>query len=1192
VWKTTDGGVTWNQLAATANYFFVNDIVVRDIGTTSELYVAVGIGFFAGWHTNGSIGLFRSTNGGTNFTSVLPLSSGNRSFEPADIEIAANNRIFIGTRADGFGDGGGRILFSDTGNTGSWTTLDFSNTNNADRVELAHAPSNANIIYAVAYNGAAIVDDQDVAFVGKSINGGQNWTSLPIPNMVDGLGAHFTRAQGWYDLILAVHPTNPDLVIIGGIDLHRSINGGTSWSGISHWFGGFGEPYVHADQHALVFRPGSPNELLSGNDGGVHYSPNAGNSSIASPTFESRNKGYNVTQFYSVAARNTAHSNYFLGGTQDNGTQRFSETGRMSTSEPTGGDGGFCFIDQQNSNIQITSFINNNYYISQNGGVSFNTLANNDDGQFINPADYDNTAKILYSAGDNDRLRRITNISGSPSAQANITININGGQISAIRADAFTANRIFIGTDEGRVYRVDNAHLASPTLTNITGTINAGNINSIDIGSTDNELLVVVSNYGVRSVYYTINGGVSWASKDESAHGLPNMSIRWGLFNPDDTRQVILATELGVWSTNDITATNPGWQLSSTGLANVRCDMLQYRAADKMVVVATHGRGIFTSNVFVSARADFRANSLVGYLNKNLLFNDLSTKPTAWNWNFGVGASPATANTVGAHQVQYTTAGPKNVSLTINSNLNETKNNYVHILPDRDLNYDLTNGGNFEVNSDDFVGESLTDNFNFVRGNSATTGKNGVASGSNAWVTNLSDNYPGKAEVRLYTPNFDFSRPGTYTLEFKTKFQTEANFDGFIVEFSTDKGNNWQQLGNAISNNWYNSTRSNQSEGGFMGGTPMFSGTISTYETKTLDISSLAGNTDVAFRFVFKSDEGTERAGVAIDDFRISIIDNTPPTIVNLTPLNNASNVNASGNLIIELSEKVQKNTGNILIRRLSDNTILETIAVSDSRVSVNGRFVTIDPANNLPSPTNSLFFVEIANGALRDLANNNFAGITNNTTWRFVTTIDNQAPQISTLSPNNGAIEVPFATNLVLTMNENIQKNTGNILIRRLSDNVTVETIAITANNASINGAALTINPSNDLTANTTYFVEIAQGAISDLANNNFVGINNNSTWRFTTIENPNSVEDIELANITSLFPNPGNGKFYLNTTKDLQAVEISVINPSGQVVVGQNYEQLIGKNSLDFSQLPNGIYFLKIKTAKGKTYKKFIKQ
>ena len=116
------------------------------------------------------------------------------------------------------------------------------------------------------------------------------------------------------------------MIYLGGIDLFKSINGGTSYSQFSHWYGGFGFQDVHGDQHGLAFGNGTGGnvKLLFGNDGGVYYSGNGGTNTA------SRNNGFNVTQFYSVgvapvgAVGGNLLNDYFAAGAQDNGTQYFS----------------------------------------------------------------------------------------------------------------------------------------------------------------------------------------------------------------------------------------------------------------------------------------------------------------------------------------------------------------------------------------------------------------------------------------------------------------------------------------------------------------------------------------------------------------------------------------------------------------------------------------------------------------------------------------------------------------------------------------------------------------------------------------------------------------------------------------------------------------------------------------------------
>jgi hypothetical protein len=412
IWKSSNGGTTWALLANTApgaynsgsHFQYVNKIVVKNNG---HIFAAT-----KGYYINTG-GIMRSMDGGTTWARVQAVYTGAGTLYDwaADIEIAANGDLYAS-----FGIFSQGKVFKSTnannGNSGTWTDIstNIGTLNSSTRIELACAPSDSNVIYAVARvnNG-----NTDVDFIKKSINGGTTWTTCAIPLMVDGSGSHFTRSQAWYDLILAVHPTNPWLVLVGGIDIHRSTDSGTTWTGISHWYGGFSKPYVHADQHGMAYRPGNSNEVLFSNDGGLHFSTNAGNSG-ASPTFSSKNTGYNVTQYYACAAINSVNSHYFLAGAQDNGSHKFTSPQIGSTTEVTGGDGAFCHIDQDDPTFQMTAYTFNVIYRSLNGGASFPNIVNEDGfGHFINPSDYDDTRNILYSARNNDQIKRVSNITGA-----------------------------------------------------------------------------------------------------------------------------------------------------------------------------------------------------------------------------------------------------------------------------------------------------------------------------------------------------------------------------------------------------------------------------------------------------------------------------------------------------------------------------------------------------------------------------------------------------------------------------------------------------------------------------------------------------------------------------------------------------------------------------------------------------------
>lgn len=862
IWKTTDGGSNWTQISSTnsnADFYFVQKIVV----TSASVVLA-----------STSTGVMRSTDGGSTWTKVLTSFS-------TDIEIASNGNMFA---ADKVGK-----VYKSTDNGQNWA--DVTPKAGGKRVELAVSPSNPDILYAVADGGTG---GADVAWFVKSTNGGSTWKDITIPKYREQNGTigsnHFTRAQAWYDLILSVHPTNPNVLLAGGIDVHRTLDGGTSWTQISDWVGNNGN-YAHADQHAMLFRPGFDNEFLTGTDGGVFLSQNI---TDITPAFLARNKDYNVTTFYSVAVPNTKHSNFVIAGSQDNGTIRTTDVAIGAGSEVTGGDGAYCFIDQDNANLHITSTPYNSYYLSQDAGKTFKVIAGDQTkGRFINPAEYDSNADILYAAGGLNEMTRIANIAGNPGAQETLTLSIDNRQITHIKASPHTANRLFIGvrihSGEGKLYRIDQAN-TTPTVTEITGTYSGshgGWVSSIDVGANDSQLLATFSNYGVNSVYESNDGGSTWTNKSGN---LPDMPIRWGLYNPNDRKQAILATEVGVWSTDDLSIASPVWEPTNTGLANVRTDMIKYRSSDGMVAIATYGRGVFTTNIFSNiTSADFYTNQTIAYQGVAVQFTNNSLGGSSWSWNFG----DSNSSTSKSPSHTYANAGTYTVTLTINGGAS-TKTETIKVLPARSTPYATTDGGNFEVNQGDFAAKAILNGISKWELGTPTGTLNTPSSGNNAWKTGLTTNLTDQGFnyiSGLYSPSFSFaSTTGAYKLKFKKSIATKyCNVPALQVEYTTDGGQSWSTLGSnkpeygAV--NWYNrgsyaGCRINRglfpslSQAGWTSATE--AATVN--EQTEYDVSFLKGNASVAFRFVLAVAGGSSADaytdGFMIDDFEIAF---TPP---------------------------------------------------------------------------------------------------------------------------------------------------------------------------------------------------------------------------------------------------------------------------------------------------------------------------
>jgi hypothetical protein len=459
-------------------------------------------------------------------------------------------------------------------------------------------------------------------------------SNMSLPNDADGNIASndFTRGQAFYDLVIAVDPTNENNLYVGGIDLFKSTNAGGSWSQFSHWYGGFGQQEVHADQHAIAFANGASNKMLFGNDGGVYYTSNGGT------TTSSRNSGYNTSQFYSIGVAPTSSGgDNFAGGLQDNGTQGFNNAsaGMNGSVETQGGDGAATDYDQDTGNYYVSNYVYNDNINQRNlNGSTIRNLNSEslERGDFINQQDLDSNLNTLYtnytdSSGPTYQIRRYK-IPNFGSVQKTILTDAllqSGGSPTAFKVSPFTtgSTKLYVGTFFGDLLRVDNADGNSPTWTDV-GTANfIGSISDIEFGASENEIFVTMHNYGVNSIWYTSNGGTSWVEKEGN---LPDMPVKCILQNPLNPEEVSIGTELGVWFTNDFSSASPTWSSAFNGMSNVKVTDLDVRD-DNAVYASTYGRGVF-SGVFTAAP--------LGINDEEIADTSVTVYPTVSNGNVSV----------------------------------------------------------------------------------------------------------------------------------------------------------------------------------------------------------------------------------------------------------------------------------------------------------------------------------------------------------------------------------------------------------------------------------------------------------------------------------------------------------------------------------------------------------------------------
>ena len=652
VYRSTDGGVNWVNVRIPvegggnipaqgadllAGIFFINDIIAWDNAGNTEIFVGVGGHFYAASQVGGaanpsnilglqSAGIYRTTDDGVNWnrinTANLFFNTGLGDFPiiPNNFEIDVDNTLWMGSiSSPGLGGaGGGRVFSTTDGET--WTEAAASPLANSNRVEI-EVTNTSGRLYALTQGagGAPVNMFTTIDNFATSTN-----ITTSLPEDVD-LGIppnDFTRGQSFFDLVVEADPTNPDIVYIGGINVFRSVDGAQTWSQMTKWSNNQNMdqlfvPLVHADHHALTFRPGNPDQAILGTDGGVYYASSL--SGAATPAasdnnnnISSRNIGYNVTQFYygTIDQTDGADGDDIAGGTQDNGTQFSfdSAVGENGFIDPVGGDGAYTEIEIADGYV-LTAFTNlSHLFLPLQGaqGTSYFLEPDPDiraaQGDFINQAELDEVNNIVYAdasiGGDNPTFQIARFTLGLTSAERlDLTNALLNGSPSAMKESPFdNGSTLLIGTANSRLIRLDNATAADASTmvwNEITGPQFIGSVSDIEFGRNQDEIIVTFHNFGVENIWYTEDGGTTWVGKENN---LPDLPVKAILQNPLNRNEVIIGTEFGVWRTGNFFDANPNWEQSFNGMSDSKVVDLDIRSSDGVILATTHGRGLFTGS--------------------------------------------------------------------------------------------------------------------------------------------------------------------------------------------------------------------------------------------------------------------------------------------------------------------------------------------------------------------------------------------------------------------------------------------------------------------------------------------------------------------------------------------------------------------------------------------------------------------
>ena len=377
---------------------------------------------------------------------------------------------------------------------------------------------------------------------------------------------------------------------------------------------------IHVDQHTLAFMPGNPQELFSGNDGGVYRSING---TQTPPVWASLNNGYYATQFYEAGIdRNDTTSLAIIGGMQDNGTYTsYAPVENDQWIWLGGGDGGTCALSGGGT-VYYYSLIYGGFtaYRDSADGATGNPLwwtridpAGAEGMLWLNPFVLDpNDPESMYFGGGTS-LWRNSNLANIPHANQNSPTGVDWIQladadstsISAIGVATTPANRVYYGTETGDVYRMDNATGANPVPVDLSAGAQfpaGGFVSSIAVDPENgNDALVVFSNFNVQSLFYTTNAGATWDSVGGNLEQFPDgtgdgPSCRVAaIIHVGGGVVYLVGTTAGLYSTAVLQGMATVWVLEGASvMGNAIVDGLDARSGDGFVAVGTHGSGMFS----------------------------------------------------------------------------------------------------------------------------------------------------------------------------------------------------------------------------------------------------------------------------------------------------------------------------------------------------------------------------------------------------------------------------------------------------------------------------------------------------------------------------------------------------------------------------------------------------------------------
>ncbi|MFS4468894.1 T9SS type A sorting domain-containing protein [Maribacter sp. 2210JD10-5] len=685
IYQSYNGGRSWNQLrstddgddAAFSSFDLINSLAVDP--RNGDLYAATFDGLYRSQNLNGARTFEQVLDSGFDRTTEVMITPEGKIYVTVDSR-SANGGFFVSEDGEEFTNISPPVEEPSFG-----------------RTVMAYDPSNENRIYffssdlsgaapALLWRYQADTETEEERWADLSAN-------LPI-NIGGPIGS--LDLQGSYNMIIKVHPTDPDLVYLGGTNLYRSTTGFTTPTGAEGWIGGYNiandvslYPNHHPDQHNLVFFPSNPNKAVSGNDGGVQITEDitriTPELNIEDVEWTSLNNGYVTTQPYVIAIDPEPNSDDIVAGFQDNGTWFSNST------DPTapwisdfGGDGSFNaiadggrtrYVSAQRGVVFRFNFDEDGSFVSftrvqPSGASGFGFIA-----PFILDPTNDN---IMYMPAG-DRIWRNNDLDEIPLfSNANTSVNWveqtqtatpDGSNITALDASRFpVANTLYYGTNSGGIYKVENANIDDQEVIDLSSGkgLPPGFVNDIYVDPNNSErVFVVFSNYSIPSLFMSENGGESWVNisgnLEENPDGSGNgPSVR--SFAISGNNNIFFAgTSTGLYITYNLNGERTRW-FKERGVIGDAVVMDVKTRKDGYMALATHGNGVFDA-------AFYAAPSPEPSLSVAYLLDDVSFPINSGAFEFDVDVTGLFVSDNNANiSIEVTNTNPELVSAVLEGN--------------------------------------------------------------------------------------------------------------------------------------------------------------------------------------------------------------------------------------------------------------------------------------------------------------------------------------------------------------------------------------------------------------------------------------------------------------------------------------------------------------------------------------------